>query len=139
MPVCMILPTPVVLMKIPSAQPFGTTLVSPQTILAPEMLNSFAMLLTIVLSLSISKPSSIITLQLKYCGCAPIIAKSFTVPAMANLPMLPPAKNNGDTVNESVVKAVLPSRVNTAASSSLRKMALSNALKNKPLISLFIS
>ncbi|WP_205733058.1 hypothetical protein, partial [Enterobacter hormaechei] len=42
----------------------------------------------------------------------------------------PPAKNSGDTVKESVVKAVAPCRSSLAASSSLRRMGLSNSAKN---------
>ena len=37
-----------------------------------------------------------------YLGLAPNISTSFTVPAIANLPMSPPEKNNGLTTKESV-------------------------------------
>ena len=47
--------------------------------------------------------------QLKYCGIAPFIAKSFTVPHTANLPIFPPGKNAGCTTYESVENAIRPS------------------------------
>jgi hypothetical protein len=43
--------------------------------------------------------------KLRYRGCAPLIAKSFTVPLTASLPMSPPEKKMGVTTKESVVKA----------------------------------
>jgi hypothetical protein len=41
--------------------------------------------------------------DVKYKGRAPLIARSFTVPFIASLPMSPPGKNIGETTNESVV------------------------------------
>jgi len=40
-------------------------------------------------------PSSIMKDALRYKGLAPLIARSFTVPQMASLPMSPPGKKIG--------------------------------------------
>ena len=57
----------------------------------------------------------------RYSGFAPMQARSFTVPQIDNLPIFPPGKNAGDTINPSVDTAILPAGgVNTAASSAVR-------------------
>lgn len=56
-------------------------------------------------SVSSGSPSSRMKAMLRHSGCAPPIARSFTVPFTASEPMSPPGKNSGFTTNESVVKA----------------------------------
>ena len=63
-----------------------------------------------------------------YLAIAPVIAKSFTVPQTANLPILPPAKNKGFTTYESVVNAILfVLKSNLAPSCISLNIGLSNA------------
>ncbi|MNH30089.1 hypothetical protein D3C79_903600 [compost metagenome] len=80
-----------------------------------------------------------IKLQLRYSGLAPIMARSFTVPAMASLPISPPAKKSGETVKLSVVKAMGPVTGSRAASSPRSRISLPKWWKNSWLISWFIS
>ena len=48
-------------------------------------------------------------------------ARSLTVPQIESLPIFPPGKNAGETINPSVDTAIFPAGgVNTAASSAVR-------------------
>ena len=105
----------------------GTTFVSPLTTIAPFTSSSSFILFTIFSSSRISKPSSIITEQVRYFGFAPIIAKSLQVPQTASFPIFAPLKKSGETVNESVLKANVPFWI-TAASSLLLSMSFLKAL-----------
>ena len=75
------------------------------------------MVLKIVSNSSKGRPSSKIKPQLRYCGTAPFIARSLTVPHTANLPILPPGKKVGCTTYESVVKAIRPDDTGNCAPS----------------------
>ena len=99
-------PTPAVVMKTLSAEPLGTTLVSPVTMATPAS----AAVCTHGLGndparVSISRPSSRMKEADSTRGRAAAVSRSFTVPATANRPMSPPGKNRGSTTKESVVKA----------------------------------
>jgi hypothetical protein len=118
MPPYKISPIPLVFIKIPSAFPAGTTLVSPVATLTPVLAASSAMLFIIFLRSSKANPSSIINPRLKNKGLAPITDKSFTVPATHNFPMSPPLKKTGLTVKPSVVNAIFCGDFKTAASSN---------------------
>ena len=90
-------PMPAVLIKIPSACPRPTTLVSPVTIKISASRAVFAIESTIFFKFSRSKPSSIIIPTEIYLGIAPVTAKSLTVPQIESLPMSPPRKKIGRT------------------------------------------
>lgn len=73
---------------------------------------------SVFLDLGQGKAPSMTKAHDRYKGWAPIQDKSFTVPQMLSLPILPPGNSGGDTMKPSVVKASLsPSIFNTAASS----------------------
>src|SRR3989338_967661 len=120
-------PTPVVLMNIPSALPFSTTLVSPVTTITSASLQALEIDLTILAKSAIRNPSSIMKERLSISGLAPHIARSFTVPCTDRLPMSPPGKNMGFTTKESVVNASLelPSSKTAPSWSSSRYLFLS--------------
>ena len=57
-----------------------------------------------------------------YMGCAPMQARSLTVPQMDSLPIFPPGKKAGETIKPSVDMAILPAGIwSTAASSGVKK------------------
>ena len=91
------IPIPAVLIYSLSTFPRSTTLVSPVTMLTPA---SAAVRLIDVMILSrsaIASPSSMMREREMYSGRAPDIARSFTVPQTASLPMSPPGKKIGST------------------------------------------
>ncbi len=92
-----ITPIPDVLMNILSPFPFSTTLVSPVTTWTLALVQHSFILFKICQKVSIGKPSSIIKDSDKYFAIAPHIAKSLTVPLIANSPILPPGKKSGFT------------------------------------------
>ena len=128
MPLYTTSPTPVVLIKILSTEPFGTTLVSPLTMIASLIANSFFIDLTIFSNSLVLKPSSMMTEHVRYFGLAPIIAKSLQVPQILSLPISPPAKKSGLTVKLSVVIAILDDVSRTAASSLWLNISFLKAL-----------
>ena len=116
-----ICPIPVVVIKTPSTCPLPATLVSPDTICTPASAAVFSIAEAISSSFSIGKPSSMTNAQVRYSGFAPIHARSLTVPQMESLPIFPPGKNAGETINPSVETAIFPvGGVRTAASSAVR-------------------
>ena len=116
-----ICPIPVVVINTPSTCPLPATFVSPDTICTPASEAVFSMATAISSSFSIGKPSSITNAQVRYNGLAPIHARSFTVPQTESLPMFPPGKNAGETINPSVETAIFPAGgIKTAASSAVR-------------------
>ena len=92
-----IMPIPVVLINSLSAQPRLTTFVSPVTICTPAFCAAFCILATTRRNVSTGKPSSKMTLQVRYKGFAPLTAKSLIVPLIASSPMSDPGKNKGST------------------------------------------
>ena len=106
-------PTPAVVMKTLSAEPLGTTLVSPVTMATPASAAVRRMDSAMVLNVSISRPSSKMKDADNTRGRAAAVSRSFTVPATASRPMSPPGKKRGSTTKESVVKASRgePSRI----------------------------
>ena len=108
-------------MNTPSTWPFPATLVSPETIRTPTSFAVFSMAAAISSSFSMGKPSSITKAQVRYIGFAPIQARSLTVPQIESLPIFPPGKNAGETINPSVDTAIFPvGGTSTAASSAVR-------------------
>ena len=61
------------------------------------------------LSVSVGRPSSMTSASERYFGSAPHMARSFTVPQTASLPMFPPGNSSGVTTKLSVEKASPPS------------------------------
>ena len=94
---CSTRPMPAVLMKIPSPFPWSTTFVSPVTISAPAARAAARIESSTVRNDSIGKPSSRMKAALSHAGRAPDIARSFTVPLTASVPMSPPGKKAGRT------------------------------------------
>ena len=94
-------------MKILSALPLGTTLVSPVTIVTPALSASDFMESSIRSRSSKGSPSSRMRAHEMKSGLAPMTARSFTVPFTASFPMSPPGKKIGVIVKVSVVKAML--------------------------------
>ncbi len=90
-------PIPAVLMNSLSAAPRSTTLVSPVTMATPAWSATRLMLATTRRRMPTSSPSSSTTPHDRNSGRAPLIARSFTVPATASVPMSPPGKNSGST------------------------------------------
>src|SRR5262250_682766 len=99
------MPTPLVVMKQPSALPRSTTLVSPVTRRTPAFLAAALIESTMRASSASGNPSSRMKAALRYRGRAPAMARSFTVPLTASTPMSPPGKKSGVTTWASVVKA----------------------------------
>ena len=104
---------PEVFIKILSANPFCTTLVSPVTILkSTPLLDKLTSSIVFLIDISIfsrsfnGKPSSSIKERLKTKGVQPVVARSLTVPHMDNFPISPPGKKIGSTTKLSVVKAM---------------------------------
>jgi len=128
-------PTPAVVMNSLSQAPRGTTLVSPDTMSTPALRAASAMLSTTLRSRSRSSPSSRMKPQVRYLGRAPSMDTSLTVPCTARVPMLPPGKNSGVTVYPSVLMAMGPESSSLAASSSVRRMGLSNCSRKSSLMS----
>ena len=91
------MPTPAVVMYIPSAAPRSTTLVSPVTTATPAAAAASAMSATIWRSSSIENPSSMTKAADRAMGRAPIMARSLTVPCTARCPADPPGKRRGLT------------------------------------------
>ncbi len=120
-------PTPVVVMKSPSAAPRSTTLVSPVTIGTPASRAVAAMLAQTARSSSRAKPSSMTKAAASASGRAAAVARSLTVPATERRPMSPPGKVSGCTTWASVVKAMRPEGASVAASSSRSRIGLANA------------
>ena len=98
-------PIPEVVINSLSHLPLSTTFVSPVTIFTPALAASSAIESAIKTRSSIGKPSSMIKEAAIYMGSAPDTARSFTVPHIASLPILPPGKKRGSTTYESVVSA----------------------------------
>ena len=98
-------PTPAVVMKTLSAEPLGTTLVSPVTMATPASAAVACMDSAMVRKVSISRPSSRMKEADSTRGRAAAVSRSFTVPATAKRPISPPGKKMGSTTKESVVKA----------------------------------
>ena len=67
------------------------------------------------------------TLQVRYLGFAPIIARSLQVPQTASFPISAPGKNKGETVKLSVENASFPPSI-IAASSLRSSISFLNAL-----------
>ncbi len=133
-------PTPEVLIKIPSALPRSTTLVSPVTTSTPASAATFAIESSIFPRFSILNPSSRIRPQEMYLGTAPLTARSFIVPQTASFPISPPGKKMGLTTYESVVKAnLMPLKLNMAESSSLCRMGFWSFLSIRSPISSCVS
>ena len=76
-------------------------------------------------SVSSEKPSSSTYEQVRYSGRAPMHERSFTVPQTESLPTLPPGNSAGDTMNPSVLIAILPAGTSITAASSAVKWGLS--------------
>ena len=70
---------------------------SPVTICTPAAAAASRMDSAIRLRSATGKPSSRMNPADRYCGVAPLTARSLTVPLTANSPMSPPGKNNGET------------------------------------------
>ena len=103
----------------PSPRPRSTTLVSPVTICTPASLAAAEAEAITRLSVPVGRPSSIISASERYFGSAPHIARSFTVPQTASLPMSPPGNSSGVTTKLSVEKASPPgSRAPSPSASS---------------------
>ncbi|MBA7575911.1 hypothetical protein ES708_17747 [subsurface metagenome] len=94
---------PDVFIKILSALPFSTTLVSPVTIFKPISSRTFFVENNIFLKSETGKPSSRINERLIAAGVHPVVTRSFTVPHMLSFPISPPGKNIGFTTKLSVV------------------------------------
>ena len=88
-------PMPVVLMKMPSALPRSTTLVSPVTMGTPTAAAASRMDNAMRHKSAMAKPSSRMNAVERLSGRAPHMARSFTVPCTASEPMLPPGKKIG--------------------------------------------
>ncbi len=56
--------------------------------------------------------------------------RSLTVPQMLSLPILPPGKNCGETMNPSVVMAILPFGAGSTEASSAVKYGFSKCARN---------
>jgi hypothetical protein len=82
-------------MKILSAAPWGTTLVSPVTTVTPAARAAAAISPATRSRSAIGNPSSMINPTLRYWGSAPHMARSLTVPLTARSPMLPPGEKDG--------------------------------------------
>src|SRR6266850_2829717 len=127
---CATRPTPLVVMKHPSALPRSTTLVSPVTSRTPAVFAAAPIDSTIRPRSASGKPSSRMKAALRYRGRAPAIARSLTVPLTASIPMSPPGKKSGVTTCASVVKASRPpATFRTAWSSSRSRYEFRNAGK----------
>ena len=126
-------PTPVVVMKRPSAAPRSTTLVSPVTMGTPASRAVAAMLAQTARRSSRAKPSSMTKAAASASGRAAAVARSFTVPATDRRPMSPPGNVSGCTTCASVVKAMRPDGVSVAASSRRSSTGLANARTNTSL------
>jgi len=113
-------PTPAVTMKIPSASPLRTTLVSPATISTPASVADARIEPTIRRNSSRRNPSSMMNAAERWRGRAPFTERSFDVPQTASRPMSPPGKKRGLTVKASVVKARRAGPNSTSAASSSR-------------------
>src|SRR5258706_1902128 len=127
---CATRPTPLVVMKHPSALPRSTTLVSPVTSRTPAVFAAALIDSTIRPRSASGKPSSRMKAALRYRGRSPAIARSLTVPLTASIPMAPPGKKSGVTTCPSVVKASRPpATFRTAWSSSRSRYEFRNARK----------
>ncbi len=123
-------PMPLTLMKTPSPLPRSTTFVSPVTIGTPAS-SAAACIEATMRERSLSgRPSSRMRPAESASGCAPHIARSFTVPCTASEPMSPPGKKSGLMTNESVENARrAPPASKTAPSCSSRSAGLSKLLR----------
>ena len=101
-------PTPVVVMKSPSAAPRSTTLVSPVTMGTPASRAVAAVLAHSSRRSASANPSSMMKAAASASGRAAAVARSLTVPATERRPMSPPGKVSGCTTWLSVVKAMRP-------------------------------
>src|SRR5664280_2625974 len=123
-------PTPLTLMKTPSPFPRSTTFVSPVTIGTPAPAAAACIEATMRERSLRGRPSSRMRPAESASGCAPHIARSFTVPCTASEPMSPPGKKSGLTTNESVENARrAPPTSKTAPSCSSRSAGLSKLLR----------
>ncbi len=110
-------PIPEVEMKSRSALPRGTTLVSPVSTRTSASAAAVAMEATTRSRSARGRPSSRMKEALSASGRAPAVARSFTVPQTASLPISPPGKKIGSTTKASVVNANSPGVRSRAASS----------------------
>jgi hypothetical protein len=116
----------------PSPLPRSTTLVSPVTMRTPAARAAAPMSCTMRASVAMGSPSSRMKPALSTSGVAPLMARSFTVPCTASVPMLPPGKMSGLTTNESVEYATrAPGSVSTVLSLSEAASAVPKAGRNR--------
>lgn len=94
---CVRTPMPAVFTKSASPLPRSTTFVSPVTMRTPATSAVRRIDASTRARTSIGRPSSAISAQLRKSGLAPTIARSFTVPETARVPMSPPGKKSGFT------------------------------------------
>src|SRR5450830_944080 len=137
---CSTTPMPAVFTYTPSPLPRSTTFVSPVTSATPACSAAALIDETTRQSVSIASPSSRMKPALRYSGRAPHMARSFTVPLTASVPMSPPGKNSGRTTYESVVNASrLPPTSTRAPSCRAPRAGFANAGTNSRSISWCVS
>ena len=110
-----------------STAPASTTFVSPVAMGTPHPAAVLPMESITLSTMSMSRPSSIMTEQASARGVAPMTEMSLTVPATEIFPMSPPGKNRGFTVWPSIVNTTS----STTAESSMESSGTSAFMDGK--------